>query len=96
MEHENENGDREMKDILTRGEADKTFEASEVNFKLKLCPVFKTTCNFERCHSFFRGSIREHMINPISEKAHRKTTYHVSKSMCTCAIVTGIIEHDGI
>ncbi len=67
------------------------FNISEVDFRHKICPIFKTSCKCENCHSFTQGGVRESTSYNYKDKIN-KIVYHMTKSYCTCAIVTGIVE----
>lgn len=69
----------------TEQEAQDALRELNEDFAKKMCPVFKTTCRLEGCHSFFESRCTE---VHYSDKSIR---YRVIERQCTCSTVTGVV-----
>jgi hypothetical protein len=59
-------------------------------FNNKICPVLRDRGMCKNCHSYKPGYFT------FSENAEKIREYMLNEPWCTCALVTGIIEVDGI
>jgi hypothetical protein len=64
--------------------------AAQKEFKYKFCPAANSRNMCDSCHSYQQGSFS------FYENSEKKREYLLTKPWCTCALVTGIIEVDGI
>lgn len=73
----------EQKDYFdSEQEAGEYLDYMSEEFHSRKCPVFKTQCLEERCHSFFKGSVIR----------LKEDGYKVYPPCCNSPLVTGIIE----
>ena len=61
-------------------------EEKVVNFKKKLCPLFKDKCIGRNCHAFYEGRVYK-----VSRK---DTVFCVSAPCCCSPLITGHIDCD--
>ena len=74
----------------TEQEAKDALKESNEDFAKKMCPVFKTTCRFEECHSYCESGIAE-KTGYVYTKQAKEHFFLVREAQCTCSTVTGVV-----